>query len=278
MRRILCNSLAFLAFAVPAMAADLPARTAAPSPIMAAPVFTWTGLYVGGNLGVGFAGSGSALFEAGGLFPTPASNLAPGSRSGNAAFTGGLQAGYNWQVNQFVYGLETDINWRASSGRLNGTYPTNPAGYGAAYPSYTLSGFDRGRWYGTLRARIGVAFDRALIYATGGLAYGETNGGGTVVVNGVGGFPSVGFGSIGNRGWRAGWALGAGVEYALTNNWTIKGEYLHVDLGRTTTTFVGGGGGALVYRLRNTNADNIVRIGLNYKFGGYAAGPVFAKY
>lgn len=281
MIRIARNAAIFLTLAAPtvAMAADLPRRTAAPppAPIIAAPIFTWTGFYVGGTLGVAFGGNNSPVFTAGGLFPTPNSNLVPGKGGGNAAFTGGIQAGYNWQVNQFVYGLETDLNYRAGSNRLNGTYPTNPIGYGAAYPSYTLSGFDRGRWYGTLRARAGVTFDRALIYATGGLAYGEVNGGGAVVVNGAGGFPPVPFGNVGGgRGWRAGWVLGGGVEYAINNNLTVKAEYLHVDLGKTTSIYAFGGG-ALNYRLRNTNTDNIVRVGLNYKFGG-AAGPVFARY
>jgi outer membrane immunogenic protein len=270
-------AVASAAWSSAAFAADLPARTAppAPPPVVAAPVFTWTGFYIGLNAGVAIGNSYSPTFVAGGLFPTPASNLVPGSSAGGTAFTGGLQAGYNWQMNQFVFGLETDINWRDGAGNLNGVYATNPAGYGAAYPSYTLSGFDSDRWYGTLRGRIGYAFDRALIYATGGLAYGET-GGGSVTVNGAGAFPNVPF-SGGGKDWRTGWALGGGIEYAMWDNWTARLEYLHVDLGRTTQTFTGGGGGALNYTVRHDNTDDIIRVGLNYKFGG-PVGSVLARY
>jgi outer membrane immunogenic protein len=276
MRHALISTVAAVLMGGSALAADLPSRVSAPA--FAAPVplaFSWTGFYVGLNAGAGFGNSYSPTFVAGGLFPTPASNLVPGASDGGTGFIGGVQAGYNWQMNQFVFGLETDIDWRAGSGSLNGTYATNPVGYGAAYPSYTLSGFNQDRWIGTLRGRLGFAADRALFYVTGGLAYGETSNG-TVTVNGAGAFPNVVFGS-GGRGWRTGWTLGGGIEYAVTNNWTIKGEYLHVDLGTSTTTYTGGGGGALNYRVRHANTDDIIRVGVNYKFGG-PAGPIVASY
>jgi outer membrane immunogenic protein len=261
----LLGALASTALASAAFAADLPSRAPAAPPLLySAPVFTWTGFYAGLNAGVAIGNTFSPTFVAGGLFPSAASNLVPAASSGGSAFTGGLQAGYNWQMNQFVFGLETDINWRAGSGGLNGTYATNPAGYGAAYPSYTLSGFNNDRWFGTLRGRLGFAADRALFYVTGGLAYGERDSG-TVTVNGAGAFPNVTFGSGGN-GWRSGWVLGGGIEYAVTNNWTVRGEYLHVDLGSTTTTYTGGGGGLLNYRVRRSNTDDIIRAGVNYKF------------
>jgi len=276
MKRFLLSTVAIVGLSGGAFAADLPSRAVAPAFVAPAPIaFSWTGFYVGLNVGAAFGNSYTPTFVAGGLFPTAASNLVPGTSAGGTAFTFGGQAGYNWQVNQFVFGLETDINWRDGAGNLNGTYATNPVGYGAAYPSYTLSGFSSDRWYGTLRGRIGFAADRALFYATGGLAYGERNDG-TVTVNGAGAFPNVVFGS-GSSGWRTGWALGAGIEYAVTNNWTIKGEYLHLDYGSTTTTYSGGAGGALKYTVRRSDTDDVIRLGVNYKFGG-PAGPVVASY
>lgn len=251
------------AFSLNGADADVAYRVlpAAPTFISPAPVFTWTGLYVGVNAGTAFENTYSPTFVAGGLFPTSASNLVPGRSSGGTAFTGGFHAGYNWQGNEAVFGLETDLNWLAGAGNLNGTYATNTVAFGAAYPNYTMSGFDRYHWLGTLRGRLGFAFDQTLIYATGGLAYGQTDGG-SITLNGTGPFP-LAFGSSGN-GWRTGWVIGGGVEYAIKNNSTIKIEYLRVGLGTSSQIFTGG---ALNYTVRHRNTNDIVRVGLNYKFG-----------
>jgi opacity protein-like surface antigen len=259
-------------------AADFPSRLAPPPPpppsFDPTPVVSWTGLYVGLNAGVDIRTHNNPVFEAGGLFPSAASNLVPNVPGSGTGFTTGAQIGYNLQAGSFVYGAEADINYRDPVGSMNGTFPTNPVGYGAAFPSYTLTGFNRDDWFGTVRGRFGFASDRALFYVTGGLAYGQT-GGGAVTVNSAAG-PGVAFTTAG-AAVRAGWALGGGFEYAIASNWTVKGEYLHVDLG-TNTSVYSAGGGALTYTLRRRNTDDIVRVGVNYKFGGPVIDTVVAKY
>jgi outer membrane immunogenic protein len=170
MRNWLCTiSAAAILASGSAFASDLPTHKAPPPP-PPVPVFTWTGFYIGLNAGVAVNSSYNPVFVAGGLFPTSASNLVLGTNSGGTGFTGGAEAGYNWQTGAVVFGLETDINYIDRSGVKNGTYATNPVGYGAAYPTYTLSGFDQDNWFGTVRGRVGYAADRALFFVTGGLA------------------------------------------------------------------------------------------------------------
>lgn len=198
--------------AAPAMAADL-YRNAAPAPA-AAPAsvvdygFNWTGGYVGANAGYRWVNVDASA-------PGGSANLDSGS-----AF-GGLQAGYNWQINQFVFGLETDFGYGSSSETANdfGTKAT---------------------WEGTTRARAGVAFDRFLVYGTAGLAYAD--------------FETRNFDAT-SKDWRLGWAAGAGLEYAVTKNVSVKGEYLYTDYGTEKAN-------GAEYDLSNS----LLRLGVNYKF------------
>lgn len=221
MKRILIASAALVALASGAVAADLPSRAQAPAAPFAplAPAFTWTGFYAGVNAGYAwgdFTGTGGRLFDE-----------ADG-------FVGGGQLGYNAQFGQFVVGLETDLQWmgvdadRTVVGGL-------PVGSEASLD-----------YFGTVRARAGVALDRTLVFATGGLAY----GGSDVAV--------AGFGSDDNT--HVGWTVGAGAEYAFTNNLTFKGEYLYTDLDEETVRIPG---------LAPVTAGaefSTVRAGVNYKF------------
>ncbi|MDB5596090.1 MAG: porin family protein [Hyphomicrobiales bacterium] len=264
-----------------AFAADLPARVAAPAPYIAAPMFTWTGFYVGLNAGASFnnhgAGYGYNGYGVGGLpaagAPYSIYGLNNGSSS-NAGFTGGAQAGYNMQFGSFVAGVETDINYidrnKGNNGVIAGTY------YGAApYANNTYYTVNRGNgsnYFGTVRGRLGYAFDRALIYVTGGLAYGAKSGTGTVYSQTVGAgapyalsTPVLVTGTGGNSN-SIGWTLGGGLEYAFSNAWSVKAEYLHVDLGRNSRTFVTATGPATTFTLRNENKFDVVRAGLNYRF------------
>ncbi len=209
-----------------AYAADLPNRKSAEAPyLQPVPVFTWAGLYAGLNAGVAFNNGGG------------------GSRTG---FTGGGQIGYNFQSGSFVYGLETDIQYR--DGRRNG--------FGSS-----------SNYFGTVRARVGYAIDRTLIYATGGFAYGGGAGSQTVVVNNGGGNN---FYTGGSSSTRSGYTLGGGVEYALTPNWTIKGEYLYVDLGRNNRNLTPTGpvfvGNPAFVASNTSDRFSVIRAGLNYKF------------
>jgi outer membrane immunogenic protein len=138
-------------------------------------------------------------------------------------------------------------------------------------------------WFGTVRGRFGYAAGPVLVYATGGLAYGEVNrygnvvGQTTTVFTGTAVFNTFA-GSYSASSTRAGWTLGGGVEGQLSGNWSVKAEYLYIDLGSTTDTFstfyTGGGfggpftGQAGVRTVTSSFRENIFRAGLNYKWGG----------
>jgi outer membrane immunogenic protein len=218
MKRLLVVSVIALAgLASQANAADLGRRPyAAPAPVYN-PIYNWTGLYVGVNGGGGWGDSSWS-----------------GVSSGNINASGGLiggTLGYNWQFGQTVVGIETDLQWSDIKG-------SGACAFGCE---------TRNNWFGTVRGRLGYAWDRFMPYITGGLAYGN------VEAN-----PSFGF--VSNDTTNAGWALGGGVEFALAQNWTAKVEYLHYDLGNFTCTTC-----AFVPTSVNFSAD-VVRGGINYRF------------
>ncbi|AWN44218.1 outer membrane protein [Methylobacterium durans] len=295
------TALAGIALAGSALAADLP-RRAAPPPVFApVPVFTWTGFYAGFNAGYAFdtgnnrngflqtAGNPVTLTGVGGA-PVTTSILPVGNtllyRSGDRdGFTGGGQIGYNYQFTPgsgVVVGVEADAQYLDfGSGRNNRFTTTAPVG--TINPNFvpvngTLSTLD---FFGTVRGRLGYAFDRTLIYGTGGFAYasGDTS---------LGNFANVARGSD----FLTGWTVGGGIEYALPTDsflnffrssavtLKVEGLYVNLDRGRTgVNTLVGGlntaGGLVPVYDTlgfagRNRNDEfAVVRAGLNYKFGSY---------
>ncbi|WP_243368918.1 outer membrane protein [Microvirga solisilvae] len=215
MKKILLASVALLSLSAAASAADLPSRRA-PAPVVAVPVFTWTGFYAGVNAGIGFNNGGDNDIVFGGATIT-------GDSDDDAGFVGGAQIGYNYQIGSFVVGVEGDLQW-ADFGST--TY---------VFPAGTVT-VDSDDWFGTVRARAGVAFDRALIYATGGFAFADD---------------------------RNGWTLGGGLEYAFTNNLTMKVEGLYVNLEDEDFTF-----GGTTFSTGETDFG-VVRAGLNYKFSTY---------
>jgi outer membrane immunogenic protein len=157
-----------------------------------------------------------------------------GSFNLSGAVAGGT-AGYNWQLGRTVLGLEGDLDWS----NLNGTTT-------ALCPAGCKTSND---WLGTFRGRAGLAFDRFMPYVTGGLAVGDIHAT-------TPGFP-------GTSQTNAGWTVGGGLEFALTNNWTAKAEYLHVDLGNLNCGFNCG-----VTSNNNVSArSDQVRGGLNFRFG-----------
>jgi outer membrane immunogenic protein len=289
MRKLLLSSVALASMSAAAFAADLPRREAAPAPapIYAAPIFTWSGFYVGLNAGVAF-GDNNDRPAVDGLFLTDPyfGNAVRQYNNGafrdddNSGLTAGAQIGYNWQFGAMVIGLEADINYRDNGGRngFNILGTGDYAGYGLAY-----TGDEGGNWFGTLRPRIGVAFDRTLLYVTGGLAYGKSRRGGTLYAydTDAPGVPLAGlsWGSSDNSSnW--GWTLGAGVEHAFSNNWTAKFEYLYVNLDSGNRTLVNANAPNYIFTSSRDDQFSVVRVGLNYKFGGpaYAAAPVLARY
>ncbi len=256
---------------IAAQAADLPTRKEAPPPVFVPPPFTWTGFYIGLNAGgIWPSGSRSADLFAPAAFAFPIASYFPGGLgSQSAGFLGGGQAGYNWQTGAFVLGVETDFDGSSLSKSFNATsVPFTAAGL---YTGDTLSVHAKQSldWLGTTRARLGFVAtpdNRLMIYATGGVAYAGGSANFSV-------FDATQFAYwTGNpSSSRVGWTIGAGVEYALTNNWTIRGEYLYADLGSSNFTTVANAAALAafpgVYASGHINYDaSIFRAAVNYKF------------
>jgi outer membrane immunogenic protein len=274
--------------ATPVLAADMAVKmpVKAPPP-MPAPVYNWTGWYVGGNLGYSWA-KANTDFDAQPVTVNATVNGGPytfdipgftGSQSVKpAGMIGGGQIGYNWQYSPtWVAGLEADIQAsgekHSNSFTTSSTSPDVDGGIGLLHLIGTaVTNYEaKISWFGTVRGRIGYLWDRLMLYATGGLAYGEVGVNGTSTVN------SRLFAStfsiataLGHSQINAGWTLGAGLEGPLIGNWTLKAEYLYIDLGSLNdpdlpSTVIGSvTGGQTTTRTHFT--DNILRIGLNYQF------------
>ena len=252
--KTLIASLAFsvLGTAV-AGAADMPMRAA--PPMLPPPLFTWTGFYVGGNIGGAWANnSWTDRF-----FGTNFNN------NGNGAFIGGGQVGVNYQVGQFVIGGEWDFDWASNNNNSNGVI--TPAGL--------IAVTSNNRWITTVAARFGVAVDHWLFYGkAGGGWVGNNSLTVTNVTTGVsltcGTFSTLTNCGNNNTG---GWLVGAGFEYAFTNNWTVKLEYDYLGLeNRTfvipaTAPILGGD----TFTSNNRNVQ-MVKVGFNYLFNWGAPG------
>ncbi|MCP3444960.1 outer membrane protein [Bradyrhizobium sp. CCGUVB14] len=277
MKKLLLAAAMVVLGAASAQAADLAAQyTKAP---MMAPAYNWTGFYVGANLG-GQWGSAdpttSTVFSPTGYFATssvPAIGAVGAQNVNSSSVTGGFTAGYNWQVNQAVFGLEGDINYFGFKGSASGSavYPC------CAPTAFTVSSQVSADWLATIRGRIGfLATPSWLLYATGGAAIADVKGN----FNFTDTFATA-TESAAIRDTRVGWTAGAGTEYAFGGGWSFKAEYLYVDLGRasTTSTNLAAFTPAIafptnVYSHSVDIKSNIVRVGVNYKFGG----PVVARY
>lgn len=298
MRTLLILFGALTALTSASLAADLPQRLEPPP--VAAPIFTWTGVYAGVNAGYAFDVSNMSLFDRTGDFgygyvgsPNavfPVKPSAPGhlgggvilrNRGGSDGFAGGGEVGYNYQFapgNGIVVGVEADAQYADFGRRQLSVIDTgiefgHPTGSGSRF--FDPSDIRSLAFFGTVRGRIGYAFDRVLFYGTGGFAYGSTE-----------------------RDFRTGYAAGAGVEYALpTDSFlnvfqasavTLKVEALYVNLGRGGEIVAANGNtkirlsdpNLLVGQfgpdylddlpkdaLRRDMEFAVVRAGLNYKFG-----------
>jgi outer membrane immunogenic protein len=256
----------------------------------AAPVYHWTGFYLGGNVGaawgrrsVDYAANDPAaavlFLPANGGLPLPLSFNTSGA-------VGGLQLGYNWQFSKiWLFGIEADFDWSGMKG----------GGSSHAVPPVVIpitENLDESlKWFGTVRARLGyLPSDRLLAYATGGFAYGRVVRTGSYANNAASyannaaaiGTTTGGFSFLcaaastcftgSSSGVAIGWTLGGGLEYALTKELTLKGEYLYVSLDgqaltRTALEVLAAGAAPASF---NANFDrtkfNVARIGLNYRF------------
>lgn len=233
LKRALAGVSALALLGGAASAADLATKYPVKAVAPVVPVFSWTGFYIGGNIGWGWANNDLSVSPAFGFAPI---NVNVGSANG---FLGGFQAGYNFQfANNVVLGAEVDYVWTDIGGN-NFLLQSNT--FGPALANASLNNV------GTIRARLGYAFDRVLPYITAGAAWGSTDFGN---IYGVG---------TSNTNW--GWTIGGGVEYAFTNNWTAKLEYQYIDLDGTTYGIPSTGGSIQ----GDTNAS-LLKLGVNYKF------------
>jgi outer membrane immunogenic protein len=230
---------------------------------MVAPVviYDWTGFYIGGNVGYGWGredvtlgptpNAASLAFFAG-TFPT----FIPFSVSPRPqGVIGGGQAGYNWQSGRVVFGVEGDIQ----GADVKGTFNTS------VLPGPIQSSTSQGR------GRVGItAVDTLLLYVTGGVAFGSVNHFFSAI-NNAGSFNTTNVTQT-----NAGWTAGAGFEWGFAPRWSVKAEYLYIDLGTRTFSTIGSGTTPVGASLDSRFADkfHIARVGLNYRFGG----PVVARY
>jgi outer membrane immunogenic protein len=231
-------SLGALALASGAQAADMAARPVYKTPV-ATPVWSWTGFYVGAN--VGFASSRTRISNPDNSYFSLSNASFNSNQSG---VIGGLQAGYNWQFNNIVVGLEGDI----SAASLNRSTSAGTLGFTGDTFNGNMTAL------GTVRGRIGWAFDRLLIYGTGGVAFANLKDQYFSPV-----FPF----TAGPSSSVTGWTAGGGAEFALSGNWTVKAEYLHVGFPSRSATVTAIGN---TYLFAFKDSLDIGRVGINYKF------------
>ncbi|MDI1266974.1 MAG: porin family protein [bacterium] len=279
MKKLVAALITVALSSVTASAADLAARPYTKAPAIVAPTYNWTGFYVGLNAGGEWNESNATtttVFSPVGYFATtspPAIGIAGSQNIKRTGFTGGLTGGYNWQVSNAVLGIEADFNYFGVRGSASST---------ALYPCCAPTGFTvntsvSSDWLATVRGRVGfLATPALLLYGTGGLAVANVNANYLFTDTFATARESAATDST-----RYGWTAGAGAEYALMNGWSIKAEYLYVDLGRIDTTSANLTAFAPpiafptnVFTHSIDLRSNIVRAGINYKFGG----PVVAKY
>lgn len=259
-RTLIAGTFAFVA-AGQALAADLPP---APPPVRTPAAYVpaaynWGGFYIGLNAGAAWLNQdGITNSVATTLDPTfPAGTIiGTGPTTSSTGFAGGGQIGFNYQANQLVFGAEADIDYLSNKATVNGTEISGGAVVGTNTHAYTLPIFS------TVRGRLGYAANNLLLYGTGGLAIGEYDVQRTQVT-GVAGTATAG--TVENSdNLRLGWTAGAGVEYAFSENWTARVEYLYANLDSVSYTFPIANRTAAA----PTESVNTVRAGLNFKFGG----------
>jgi outer membrane immunogenic protein len=259
----------------PAFAADMPVK-ARPAAVQA--VDLWTGFYVGGNVGGAWAES-DRTSSANTIFWLPANvailnATAPATLRGDGV-VGGLQAGYNWQRGAFVVGVEADID--ASSFKASHDTGILPDTGGAGLGTYRFAYTVKQDWLATIRGRAGFTVQNWLLYVTGGAAWTNiSQTGHAEFISACGGGPACTTNASSST-TKLGWVAGAGFEYKLNRNWSVRAEYLHYDFGSTSANLPDLGGFANSGFFQSINLkEDVVRVGANYTFNW--GGPVVAKY
>lgn len=245
--------LCLMAVTSPALAADLPPAAPPPAPAyvpVVAPVYNWSGLYIGGNVGAAFDSQAAPNnFIATGPFAGAPTGAVSHNSTGIAA---GGQIGINFQNGPWVFGLEGDADYLSNKATTHGVTAA-----GTDQHVFTLNVLS------TVRGRVGYAFDRALLYGTGGFAMGDYS---TTRSQLTGTFMGATAGTAETFSTlRLGWTAGGGIEYAIDGNWTVRAEYLFVDLEKLSYTFPL----ANITQAAPSEFVHVVRAGVNFKFGGF---------
>ena len=265
----LVAAFAFAAF--PALAADMYTGGLKGGPAYMAPS-VWSGFYLGVNGGYAWGAKSSTLdTEAAYQYyrPDPYDGYGAAKLSTDGGFGGG-QIGFNVQRDRFVFGIEADIQGADIAGKK-----ASQAIAGDTETDVTTGAFVKSRldWFGTLRGRLGYSFGSSMVYATGGLAFGDikdTLTGTAAPVLGADWAPL----ADSKSSTETGYAVGGGFETMLTPSWSVKAEYLYIDLGSTTLYDANGGTitdseysytGAASVKVDHTY--HTARVGLNYKIG-----------
>ncbi len=254
MKRTLFAGAIALTVVSPAFAADLPAGPPPQAPAayvpVQAPVYNWGGVYIGVNAGGSWVDQGAPTNTV-----TSSGLAVAGISSSSSGFAAGGQAGANFQTGQWVFGIEGDADYLSNKATVTGA---DAAGASVQHV-YTLD------FLSTVRGRVGFAWDRTLIYGTGGLAMGDYSVQRTQIST-VTGFAtpiSPAPGTVETESnFRIGYAAGGGLEYGISDNVTVRAEYLFAALSGATDTFTVSNR----TQVAPTEYVNIVRGGLNFKF------------
>jgi outer membrane immunogenic protein len=245
MKKVLLTGVAFAALACgPVLAADMPVRRGmpvkGPQPVPVIAGYSWSGFYIGGHVGGGW---GDKCFA----------ELGVGSDGCHEAdgWLGGGQVGYNWQTGNIVFGVE----FSGSLADISGSHTSllaAPDQYNSEVSSVFL-----------LTGRVGYAFDRLLLYATGGGAW----------VRHKFEYTTPGFATDSAKQTRGGWTIGGGLEYAFSPNWSLAAQYNFIDLGDKDVAFPLAG-----FAATTESELHLATVRLNYRFGGGGVGPLVGRY
>lgn len=270
MKKFILSAAIIPLFSFAAYAADLP-NIKGPPAFAPPPAFSWTGFYIGIN-GGGTWADDHLISDPANAATTAfwtvcfAANACPRDYGGTTAGSGefGGQVGYNWQIRNFVLGIETDAQWTDASGNASVAL----ANTGTAFVPFNGQAHSRLEWYGTTRGRAGIlAIPSVLLYGTGGVAYGS------IANSWTANFPVTSqLVSGADTQGEIGWAAGAGAEWMFAPHWIVGAEYLHIQF--ESNTFFATGAGSAGCSATNCNfnvssgglAANVARVKLEYKF------------
>jgi outer membrane immunogenic protein len=234
-----------------ASAADLPTK----APIYKAPAmaaYNWTGFYVGGQIGGGWRSEQATVVTGTGAFPPGY----VGNTVNESGVLGGGYAGFNYQINQFVVGIDGDYSWAGLNGSTTETGPTG----------FTSNIMSKEKWVATLTGRLGYAMNNWLFFGKAGWAWAGVSGT-TATYNSAG----ANFGNGTSSSTTNGWTIGTGVEWGFARNWSAKLEYDYVKFNTDTYTLTDTSvlpvpGVVTAYTRSATSSENIVKLGLAYRF------------